>query len=219
MSRVGLVVVSHSAELAAGVAAVAAQMAPDVAVVPAGGTEDGGIGTDFDTVTAALTRAESGAGVVVLYDLGSARMVAEMAVELAENAVLADAPLVEGTVAAAVAAQGEAGVREVAQAATEAANVTPDAPSPTPSPTDLLITLNNDDGLHARPAALLARAMTAQDAQVTVRFGDRTANGASVLALIALGAGHGDQLHVTATGPQADGALRAVRDLAARNFH
>jgi PTS hybrid protein len=239
VSRVGLVVVSHSAALADGVVAVAAQMAPDVVVVPAGGTSDGGIGTDFDTVVAALERAESGAGVVLLYDLGSARMVAEMAVEVTENVLLADAPLVEGAVAAAVAAQGDAPLAAVAAAATDAANVPGlTAPEPTvgvvgdievmgsmslvtgrQTADEVTITLTNADGLHARPAAALARAMTALDAQVTVHFADATADGRSVLALMALGAGHGDQLRVTATGPEADQALRTVENLAAQDFH
>lgn len=237
MSRVGLVVVSHSAGLAAGVVEVAAQMAPDVIVVPAGGTADGGIGTDFDAVTAAIERAESGAGVVLLYDLGSARMVAEMAVESTEGARLVDAPLVEGAVAAAVAAQGGADVDEVAHAAEDAVTV-PGGPvaadgvaggvdiigsqslataTPVP-PTEVTVPLTNKIGLHARPAALVARAMSQLDARVTVRFGDATADGRSVLALMALGARGGDEVHVSATGPQADEAVQAFQDLAARDF-
>ena len=96
---VGLVIVSHSERLAAGVAELAAQMAPEVAVVPAGGLAGGALGTDFDKVSAALSDADSGSGVVLLYDLGSAQMTAEMAVEALGDpgtAVVADAPLVEG---------------------------------------------------------------------------------------------------------------------------
>ncbi|EHK87174.1 Phosphocarrier protein HPr/PTS system IIA component, partial [Saccharomonospora azurea SZMC 14600] len=99
--RVGLVVVSHSAKLAEGIVEVAAQMAPEVTVVPAGGAADGGIGTDYDAVSAAVERANSGAGAVVLYDLGSAQMTAEMVVETLDDpgtAVVVDAPLVEGAV-------------------------------------------------------------------------------------------------------------------------
>lgn len=237
MSHVGLVVVSHSARLAAGVVEVAAQMAPDVIVVPAGGTADGGIGTDFDAVMAALERAESGSGVVLLYDLGSARMVAEMAVEVTEGARLVDAPLVEGAVAAAVAAQGGADVDDVAHAAEEAAQV-PGGPvavegvaggidiigsqsiaATTPAaPAEVTVPLTNKIGLHARPAAMVARTMARLDARVTVRFGEATADGRSVLALMALGARGGDEVHVSATGPQADEALRAFQDLAARDF-
>lgn len=238
MSRVGLVVVSHSATLAAGVVEVAGQMAPDVTLVAAGGTTDGGIGTDFETVTSAIEQADTGAGAVVLYDLGSARMVAEMAVEMADDARLADAPLVEGTVAAAVSAQGGADVVAVAHAAEDAANV-PGSTAPEPAGIvgaidvagsmslaaqssdafqQVEITLTNKIGLHARPAAMVARVMTGFDATVTVHFGDASADGRSVLALMALGARGGDQIQVSATGPQAGEALQTFQDMAARNF-
>lgn len=229
MSRVGLVVVSHSAQLAAGVAEVAEQMAPNVSVIPAGGTAEGGIGTDYDAVTAAIEQADSGAGVVVLYDLGSARMVAEMAIEMADNAHLADAPLVEGAVAAAVSAEGGANVTAVAQAAEEAAAVLAEA-SPTSAPpaeapladaatpAEITITLTNDIGLHARPAAMVARAMTPLDATVTIHFNNTSADARSVLALMALGARGGDQIRITATGPQAPEALATLENLATNNF-
>jgi PTS hybrid protein len=213
VSRVGLVVVSHSGRLAEGVAELAAQMAPDVAVVAAGGA-DGGLGTDFDAVSAAIGTAQSGAGVVVLYDLGSAKMVADMAAELADGEVLVvDAPLVEGAVAAAVAAQREAGLAGVAAAATGDA---PAAEAGEGQSIDVLLT--NDIGLHARPAATLARELTGVDAVVTVRFGQSTADARSVLALLALGATGGDTVRVSASGPDAEEALRRVRALADRNF-
>jgi phosphoenolpyruvate---glycerone phosphotransferase subunit DhaM len=223
VSRVGLVVVSHSARLAEGVVEVATQMAPEVMVVAAGGTAEGGIGTDFDAVGAALSRADGGAGVVVLYDLGSARMVADMAVEslgAPATAVVVDAPLVEAAVAAAVAAQGQADLAAVAHAAREAATTFGDDPTTAePAPTvSARITLTNDVGLHARPAALLTRTLSDVDATVTVRFGERSAEATSVLALMSLGARGGDHVDVSATGPQADEALRRVADVAARGF-
>ncbi|WP_028662246.1 PTS-dependent dihydroxyacetone kinase phosphotransferase subunit DhaM, partial [Saccharomonospora iraqiensis] len=95
--RVGLVLVAHSARLAEGLAETATQMAPEVTVLPAGGAADGGLGTDFDAVSDAVGRADGGSGVVVLYDLGSAQMTAEMAVEALSDpgaAVVVDAPLV-----------------------------------------------------------------------------------------------------------------------------
>ena len=82
---VGLVLVSHVAGIAEGIAGLIAQMAPEVPVVAAGGTDDGGIGTSFDRVLAALEVAEQGAGVIVLYDLGSALLTAESAVELLDD--------------------------------------------------------------------------------------------------------------------------------------
>jgi phosphoenolpyruvate---glycerone phosphotransferase subunit DhaM len=221
MNRVGLVVVSHSAKLAEGVVEVAAQMAPDVTVVAAGGAPDGGIGTDFEAVDAAVDRAQAGAGVVLLYDLGSARMVAELALESRADpdaALLVDAPLVEGTVAAAVAAQGGAPLAEVAAAARTAAGEEVAAEPPAGEAEQTRVRLANEVGLHARPAALLARSLSDVDAQVTVRLGDASADGRSVLALMALGARKGDELTVSATGPAAADALRMVEDLVARDF-
>lgn len=120
---IGLVVVSHSERLAEGVCEVASEMAGDAAIVPAGGTDDGRIGTSVERVTEAIeTAGEDAAGVVVLVDLGSAVMSAEMAIEeSADEAVIADAPLVEGTVNAAVSATGsKATLESVRESAEEA---------------------------------------------------------------------------------------------------
>lgn len=100
---VGLVVVSHSATAAAGVVDVAAEMGGDTTIKAAGG--DNGIGTDADRISDALAAAADGDGVVVLVDLGSAVMNAEVAIEMHDGeAVIADAPVLEGAVNAAVAA-------------------------------------------------------------------------------------------------------------------
>ena len=100
---VGLVVVSHSATAAAGIVDVAAEMGGDTTIKAAGG--DNGIGTDADRISDALAAAADGDGVVVLVDLGSAVMNAEVAVEMHDGeAVIADAPVLEGAVNAAVAA-------------------------------------------------------------------------------------------------------------------
>ena len=212
--NVGLVVVSHSATLARGVVELAGQMAPDVALVPVGGAADGGLGTDFDAVSAALSEADGGAGVVLLYDLGSAKMVAEMAVEAAgDTAVVVDAPLVTGAVAAAVAAQGGAALAEVAAAALRGEA----AEEPTPGAGEEIL-LTNDIGLHARPAALLARAVADLDAQVSISFGDKQVDARSVLGLMALGVRGGDTIRIDAGGTQAPEALTRIRDLVARNF-
>ncbi|MFL6142242.1 MAG: dihydroxyacetone kinase phosphoryl donor subunit DhaM [Labedaea sp.] len=227
---VGLVLVSHSATLAAGVAELAGQMAPDVALVAAGGTGDGALGTDFGLVSAALAEADTGDGVVLLYDLGSARMVADLAVESLDRpdrAVVMDVPLVEGAVAAAVAAQGGAGLSDVVAAARRGAvpeAVPEDAgggarASGTEKAGEIVeVPLTNEIGLHARPAALLARVVAGLDATVTVTFGDKQADARSVLALMALGARGGDTVRVSATGGQAAEALRRVRELAGRGF-
>src|SRR3954451_12204207 len=116
---VGLIIVSHSATLAAGVVELARQMGgEDVAIEPAGGMADppGEIGTDMQVVMGAIERAASPDGVLVLMDLGSAVMSAEMAVEMLPDArvLLCEAPLVEGAVAAAARARTGASLEEVA---------------------------------------------------------------------------------------------------------
>jgi|SRR5437588_10372462 len=120
---VGIVLVSHSAELARGLAAVAAQVAgPDVRIEAAGGDPAGGLGTSADRVEEAIRRAAAGAGVVVLVDLGSAVLtVRDILEDRADGSVrLADAPIVEGAVAAAVTAATGQPLEAVLQAAEEA---------------------------------------------------------------------------------------------------
>jgi PTS hybrid protein len=218
---IGIVLVSHSANLAAGLAELAGQMAPGVKILPAGGLPDGTLGTDFDAVCNALDRAESGDGVALLYDLGSARMTAELAVEMLgdpNRAAVVDAPFVEGAVAAAVAAQGGGDLDAVIAAAVSAgARPIEDPVEQAPgSGTEFILT--NEIGLHARPAALLTRSVAGLDAKVTVRFGEKQADAASVLGLMGLGARGGDRVEVSATGPDAAEALRRVHDLVARGF-
>jgi phosphoenolpyruvate---glycerone phosphotransferase subunit DhaM len=125
--RVGLVLVSHSAQVAESVARMAAVLAGggDTAPLAAvGGTPDGGFGTDADAVTEAAHRVDQGAGVVLLADLGSAvltvrTLLAEGDV-LPDQARLLDAPFVEGAVAALVTASGGGALDAVAAAAAEA---------------------------------------------------------------------------------------------------
>ncbi len=124
---VGLVLVSHSRELAQGLADVAGQMAPSVTIAPAGGLEDGAIGTSFDLITAAIEKADSGDGAVLLYDLGSGYLTAETAVEFleseqAERVVIVDAPFVLGAVSASIAAHVGGDLRAVIAAALESRN-------------------------------------------------------------------------------------------------
>ena len=122
---VGLVIVSHSASIADGVAELVAQVAgPDVAIITAGGGPDGTLGTDGGRVHDALVAADTGAGAVVLVDLGSALLSVRAALEdldgEASRFVLADAPLVEGAISAGVIASTGAPLADVAAAAEEA---------------------------------------------------------------------------------------------------
>ena len=126
---VGLVIVSHSAAIASGLAELVAQVAgPDVPIVAAGGGPDGTLGTDGGRVLAAMHAADVGSGAVILVDLGSSVLsvraaLAELPVDAAAGFVLADAPLVEGAVAAGVTASTGASLAEVAGAAEEARGI------------------------------------------------------------------------------------------------
>lgn len=129
---VGLVVVSHSRALARAVVALAEQMVVGRSVrfaVAAGLDESvaGGerFGTDAAAVVEAITAADDGDGVVVLTDLGSAVLSADLALELLpddqrQRVILCDGPLVEGLVVAAVTAAGGADRDGVAAAASDA---------------------------------------------------------------------------------------------------
>ncbi len=127
--HVNLVLVSHSAEIAHGLADLVAQIAgPGVRIVTAGGAVDGSLGTDGGRVLEAVREASSGAGAVVLVDLGSSVLsvraaVAELTADESERVAVADAPLVEGAVAAAVAASTGCSLAEAVHAAEEARRV------------------------------------------------------------------------------------------------
>jgi PTS hybrid protein len=123
---VSLVIVSHSKQLAEGVAELANQMAQGkVAIAPAGGAADGSLGTSVEKIVAALRSVDDPDGVLVLLDLGSAVMATEMAVEACSSEMrghilISSAPLVEGAVIAAVESSIGNSLEEVAEAAAEA---------------------------------------------------------------------------------------------------
>lgn len=130
-ARVGIVLISHSAPLAEGAAELAAQVSGGaVTVVAAGGTDDGGLGTSLAKLGRAIAAASSGAGVLVVPDLGSSVLTALAYLDElgehggpAEPVLIADAPFVEGAVAATVTAVGGADVKAVRTAAEEARHV------------------------------------------------------------------------------------------------
>lgn len=233
---IGIVVVSHSLALADAVVELATQMVssdgPTVSV--AAGTH-GGLGTDATAVAGALAEAASPDGVLVLMDLGSAVMSAELAIELADldgvEVRLSPAPLVEGLVAAVVRAAGGADLATVAREAESAlkpkqsAISEPAAAGPPkedgstqPPDASVRLTLINPTGLHARPAATLATALGQLDAEVVIATNGREADGASSLELLTLGAGKGTEITVSATGPDAQRALHTARTLVAEGF-
>jgi phosphocarrier protein FPr len=238
---VGLVIVSHSAGLAAGVVELARQMGgEELAIEAAGGMEGGEIGTDAERVKAAIERARSDDGVLVLMDLGSAVMSAEMAVEMVTmedpevRVELSQAPLVEGAVAAAARARGGAPLEEVAAEARAALGMKVSAlggdeedAGAAPAPPDAhegeerRLRVANRLGLHARPAARFVEAAGRFAATVTVSdetTGRGPVDGRSLTALVTLGVRQGHEIVVRASGEQSGDVLAALEELAAAGF-
>ena len=126
---VGLVIVSHSAQLAAGVAELAGQMAQGkTPIATAGGAGDGILGTSVETILAAIQSVDGPDGVLVLLDLGSAILSTEMALEMLDDdqrtrVVLSSAPLVEGAIAAAIESSLGRTLSEVKLAAERTASI------------------------------------------------------------------------------------------------
>ena len=243
---VGIVVVSHSHRIAEGVAELAREMGgPDVRIETAGGLDlpEHPIGTDAVMVQQAITRAWSDDGVLVLMDLGSAVLSAEMALDLLDvdedrraKILLCEAPLVEGAVAAAVTAKMGGSLQAVAAEArgglagklahlgTGEAEAAPGAPTselPSDDAVSIRLRVRNPHGLHARPAARFVQTAATFDARVQVKnlSNERgPADAASLNGVAMLGVGTGHEIEVTASGPQAAEALDALRSLAARDF-
>ena len=240
-SLVGLVVVSHSRALARAAVALASEMVHErpVRIAVAAGLDEATLGTDAVRIKKAIQEVDSPEGVVVLMDLGSAVLSAELALDLLEapdvreRVILSAAPLVEGLVVAAVAAAGGAGRKEVAAEAQSALlgkaahlNLPEDTPlAALHAGEDVdraaTFTVANLHGLHARPAARLVAEMRGLDAQVRLRnltTGAGPVPAASLSRVATLAALRGHQVEILASGPQASEAIDHLLALAARNF-
>ncbi len=246
---VGLVIVSHSAQLAAGVAELAGQMAQGkVPIAHAGGAGENVIGTSADTILAAIQSVDNPMGVLVLLDLGSAILSTETALEfLGEepggHVQLTAAPLVEGAVAAALEASLGRSLVEVRQAAERMATkeqlqmlkpinqpeaeaipeITPPSPMPSPETTEpaleIALPITNPTGLHARPAALFVQTAGQYNAQIEVSAHGKQVSATSINGVLSLGVRQGDIITLRARGPQAEAALNAISELVHASFH
>lgn len=230
---VGIVFVSHSVKIAEGLVDVARQMAGSVALQAAGGTDDGGVGTSFDRVTAGIKAVNSGSGVVVLCDLGSAYLTAETALDFLDDDMrpgvrIVDAPLVEGGVAAAVAAETGAHLDGVVAAARSAAGTVraemPEERSAEDSSVEqassadgsvsVTVRIVNPEGLHARPAAEFVKLASTFDAKVTVNGVDAK----SLLRIMTLALMQGSNVTISATGSEAQRAVDGLGALIRSGF-
>lgn len=230
---VGIVIVSHSQQLAEGVAELAKQMSQGkVAIVTAAGTDDPThpIGTDPLKIIAAIKQAYQPSGVIILMDIGSAMLSADMAVELldiemASNIKLCSAPIVEGAIAASVAAMMGRSLAEVeAEAMSALASKLrhfddfhyPERSSLFPHThaiTNTLIStpwqLTNKLGLHARPCSKLVATLANFESKLWLKKGNKTANAKSFNALLSLNVMQNDDITLYAQGMDAKKAIAA----------
>lgn len=240
-----LLLVSHSFQLASGVAALARQMvdSPTLKILVAAGIGDEHeeIGTNALEIEEALSSLAQEEGVLVLMDLGSAVLSAKMALEMldekaAAKVCLCSAPFVEGAIAAAVKANGGAGMAEVYREAMSAlapkteqipepvfAEALADASAMGDSDTAVLVVkVPNKTGLHARPAAAFAKEIAAyKGTKVTVtnRNGKNTPVAITgVIAVMLLAAKQGDELLIEAQGPDRDKLIAALKALFEANL-
>ncbi len=247
---IGIVVVSHSRALAEAAVGLANEMVEDdsrPAIAVAAGLDATTFGTDAAAVAEAIGSVDSPDGVLVLLDLGSAVLSAEMALEfldadIAGHVVVSAAPLVEGLVAAVVQASTGADISSVADEAMRGLSGKQDhlasadhtaSPEPEPAldasassaalPPDasVEVVVTNAHGLHARPAARLVGLVRTFDATVTLtdlESGRGPVDAGSLSRVATLDARCGDRVRVEASGPDAERAVDAVRALAERSF-
>lgn len=228
---IGIVAVSHSARLGEAALELALQMVHDgevrVRVAAGAGVDAEGVpilGTDAVAVSAAIDElATECDGVLVLMDLGSAVLSAELAVELRSSDVpvrLAPAPFVEGLLAAVVSAAAGGSLDTVAAEASTALAAktgalgveeaheaeTSDAPKDDDAQVRR-VRVRNPQGIHARPAALIAKASSGADVRVRRLPDGPDASAASLTRLLVLGARQGDEIELTARGDGGEEAL------------
>lgn len=238
---VGIVIVAHSQELAEGVRAMAAQMSAQNTsfIAAAGGLEDGSLGTSLERIQRAFEAAYSDDGVLILMDLGSAVMTTQIMVEMLpperrERVRLSNAPLVEGAIAATVAAAQGENLQQVQRAAEGAARMSKIGVEATAvSRADVVVPVTgavwcvelpvtNRVGLHARPAASFVRTAARFASRITVQNithdGKPVDAKSMVLVLTQAAARQGERIRISATGTDAQEAIVALGALVQSGF-
>ena len=248
---VALVIVSHSTQLASGVAELARQTTKGVVPIAAAGgsgqlghSNEDMLGTSADIILAAMQSVAGPDGVLVLFDMGSALLSAEMALELLDEqqratVMLTYAPLVEGTIAAAVEASLGRSLTDVKRAAEQTAQVeqlrklkpiTQDETRPEQTEEsetipmvgevhEISLTLHNPAGLHMRPASLFVQTAARFRATIHVQAQGKQADATSIMSVLSLGARQGDTIVLRASGVDAQAVLEAISTLVHADFY
>jgi len=247
---VGLVLVSHSKVLAESLVNLIRQMAGEevkIAAAAGAGPNHMEFGTDATDIARAIAEVDSPDGVLVLMDLGSAILSAEMALELLPEEVrrrvrFCPAPLVEGGIAAGVQASLGSDLETVCREAERVLEakqeqlqeqqpqvegaVKPQAEAEVRAEAEddyrkIRVVLKNAHGLHARPAARFVQLASKFDAEILVsnlQTHKGPVSAKSLNALATLGALKDHEIEIAARGPQAEQALEALRKLVEDRF-
>jgi phosphocarrier protein FPr len=237
---VGIVVVSHSSLLAEGVVALANQMTQGRCnIAAAGGVDDpdNPIGTDTIRIMSAIEEVFDDSGVLVMMDMGSALLSTETALELidpdmAEKVTLCSAPIVEGTMAASVAASAGLPMSAVLEEAAgclaakrehlgEMAQTSVAEVKPVELVGEVLQYTHhvlNPHGLHARPAAAVVGVLAPFESDVRLEKGGVEVNAKSLNSIAKLGVKVNDVICLSVCGPDAIAAIDAFKALANTHF-
>ncbi len=239
---VSLVLVSHSLPLAESIANLIQHIVKeDMSIAIAAGVDDPEHpwGTDVIKIQQAIESVYSDDGVIVLMDLGSAVLSAEMAREFLNpeqqaKVKLCAAPLVEGAIAASVIASTGANLETVITEAQQsltaklshlaASNIAPPvelSPQLLTKPLTCILTINNTLGLHLRPAAQFVATANQFSSDIQVKNITKSSNfvnGKSINQLMLLGVKSGEQIEIEAKGNDASLFLNKIKELVANNF-
>ena len=239
---IGLVIVSHSRELANALANLVKQVSSSdipIAISAGVGEDRKEFGTDAVEISEAIQSVFSPSGVLVMMDLGSAVLSAKLGLdflppEMKSHVRFCAAPLVEGTIAAAVqiglgsdidtvCREAEGGLLPKQEQINETPQVQPPeiAHASDETSQQLVVTLHNLHGLHARPAARFVQTASRFQAEIRVTNltnGKGPASARSLNAIAILGAIENHQIQISATGSEAEAALTALKKLVDDNF-
>ena len=222
--KVSIVIISHSPDVASGTAEMVRQMSgQSVPVAHVGGDFEGGLGTNVEAIHQALEEVYSDLGVLVLYDLGSAEMCAETAMELLDvekqkHVVISNAALVEGAVLAGAVSAGGGSLEEVKSAAEQ--NTESYTNHKTPEDSWESVTICHEIGLHARPAVRFTEMAKGFDANIRIKLDvhKEWVDAKSIVRVIGLKARKGQVLNLQAEGNEAEEAIKNLISFVENNF-
>ncbi len=236
---VGLVLVSHSRALAAAVRELVLSMSgPKLPIAIAAGTgqDRAELGTDATEIVESINAVMSEEGVLILLDIGSAILSAEIALGFLEEPQrvkvrCCGAAFVEGAVAAGVLAALGSSLEEVTKEAQKALRRKTEHLDGTPEDSETVeaadskqaqgdffatkVIVRNPHGLHARPAAGFIREAARYNSEIEVRnlsSGRGPAPAKSMSGLASLEILQGHEIQIAARGPDAEAALRALQE-------